>query len=553
MPFSGGKRILSEQWAAHSHIVEREFSTYIWMRSRAHDGSIGSRWFEMDLMRFGSRAKSWFNGHVTGDALRAKAMRGGAWLGSGSVAEQAVRFARNMLLARILAPGAFGTMAIVLSSAGFVDLLTDVGMRAAIIQSPRGSKAAYLNASWWLGLSRSIFSYFIIFSVSPWISRFYGRPELSGLLRIALLSLLFSGAMSPRSALAQREMKLGRWAAITNGGGICGVILTVVLSLYMRSVWALAIGYCGESAFRFFLSYFLCPGMPSLRFDWSAAKELLTYSRGIFGLAILNLVIGRADIFVLGRIYSLAALGFYTMAVTLVTTPSIFLTNMLGQTLMPALSSVQEDAERVNRILIEVTSWLLLIGMPAAVFISLSSSSLLKLVYGARYVAAARPLSVACAAVFLTVLNAIPTIVLFAKGVPALHRHAVIATAAAMLIAVYPASKLLGPVGGQVAALLSVSVGYLYQLILLRSTTGLSLLRYGVPFALPALGSAAMTVIVVGSRRLGLVASPAADIALCIASCLVAYAICAPAYLRASRKTIRPYSSAKAPESAAAL
>jgi len=74
-----------------------------------------------------------------GDALRAKAMRGGAWLGMGSVAEQALRFARNMLLARILAPGAFGTMAIVLSSASLVDVLTDVGMTAGIIQSPRGT------------------------------------------------------------------------------------------------------------------------------------------------------------------------------------------------------------------------------------------------------------------------------------------------------------------------------------------------------------------------------------------------------------------------------
>jgi len=76
---------------------------------------------------------------LQGDALRAKAMRGGAWLGTGSVAEQALRFNRNMLLAWILAPGAFGTMAIVLSSASLVDVLTDVAMTAAIIQSFHGT------------------------------------------------------------------------------------------------------------------------------------------------------------------------------------------------------------------------------------------------------------------------------------------------------------------------------------------------------------------------------------------------------------------------------
>jgi O-antigen/teichoic acid export membrane protein len=317
----------------------------------------------MDLMRIFGCAKAWIHGVVLGDALRAKAMRGGAWLGAGSVAEQAVRFARNILLARILAPGAFGTMAIVVSSASLVDMLTDVGVKAAIIQSPRGGEAAYLNASWWLGLCRSVFSYSIIFAMAPWVSHFYGRPEMSGLLRVALLSVIFNGAMSPRSALVQREMKLGRWAAITNGGGICGVTLTVALSFYMRDVWALAIGYCGENAFRFLLSYALCPGIPSRHFDWSVTRELLTFSRGIFGLSILNLIIARADVFVLGRLYPLPALGLYTMAVTLVTTPSVFCTNMLGQTLLPALSSVQEDTERLNRILVEVTSWLLVLGI----------------------------------------------------------------------------------------------------------------------------------------------------------------------------------------------
>ena len=71
---------------------------------------------------------------LQGDALRAKVMRGGAWLGSGNVAEQATRFARNMVLTRLLAPSAFGAMAIVMSSSAIVAALTEVGMKQAVIQ-----------------------------------------------------------------------------------------------------------------------------------------------------------------------------------------------------------------------------------------------------------------------------------------------------------------------------------------------------------------------------------------------------------------------------------
>src|SRR5580698_895475 len=184
----------------------------------------------MDLSRTYDRAKARLNDLLLSEGLRAKALFGGAWLGGASVAEQAVRFARNMVLARLLAPSAFGTMAIVLSSSSLVDTLTDVGVRGAIVQNPRGSEDSYLNAAGWLGMGRALGTYILIFAVAPWIADFYGRPELTCLLRVALLSTLLNAAMSPRSILPQREMKFARWVGISNGGGTCGVILTVVLS-----------------------------------------------------------------------------------------------------------------------------------------------------------------------------------------------------------------------------------------------------------------------------------------------------------------------------------
>jgi O-antigen/teichoic acid export membrane protein len=497
---------------------------------------------------YGRQFKASWKNLMSGNALRAKAMRGGAWLGGASVAEQAIRFARNMVLARLLAPGAFGTMAIVLSSAFLVDAFIDVGVRVAVIQSSDGGREAHLNAAWWLGLGRALLSYLIVFGLAPFIASFYGRPELCALLRISLLSVVLSGLMSPRSALAQREMKLGRWTAIYNGGAICGVILTVVLSILMHNVWALAIGYCCENAFRTILSFALCPGLPSFSVDWSAVKQLLNFSRGMFGLAILNLVINRADIFVLGRLYPLTALGLYTMAVSLVNTPASFLSNMLAQTLLPAMSSIQADLSRVNRILIEVNTWLFF-GLPAAVLFCLSAPVVLRLAYGTRYVAAAGPLSVATAVVFFTVLNVAPSCALFAKGLPDIHRRAVVVSAVTMLVFVYPASLFLGPIGAQVAALLASLGGYGLQILYLHRATNLSFAKYGSTSILPVVASGVMLGIVLVCRKAHLTNTPAADITMCIVSCLVAYAICAFGYQRISRRPNEHIESAP-PESA---
>jgi O-antigen/teichoic acid export membrane protein len=489
----------------------------------------------MGLRRNYDRIKTGISHLLVSDGLRAKAMRGGTWLGAGSVAEQAVRFARNMLLTRLLAPGAFGAMAIVMSCSAIVGTLTDVGQRAAVIQNPRGREGAYLNAGWWMGMGRAIGVYLIIFAMSPWVAHFYGNAELSALLRVALIGTLFEGAMSPRSILPEKDMKFGRWMAISNGGGIGGVIVTVILSFVLRDVWALAIGACSENALRCLLSYILCPGLPSLGWDQHAVRDLYKFSRSVVGLSFLNLIFSRTDIFVLGKLYSTTTLGLYTMAVLLVQTPSTFLTKMMGQILFPTFAHVQNDKERVNRILLETTSWLILLGLPGVVVIYLCGHSLLTVIYGARYVAAAGPLAVAATVVFLTVANAAITSVFTALGRPGVHRSAVAASAMVMLIAIYPCCKVLGVVGGQVAALLAIIVGYFLQVMRMRSLTGLKLSDYAKTFAPAALISAGILLAGLGARFLGVATRPVANIALAGVACLIAYALCVPAFIRMKR------------------
>lgn len=486
----------------------------------------------MDSRQNYDRAKAAISNLLQGDALRAKAMRGGAWLGGGSVAEQASRFARNMMLTRLIAPGAFGAMAIVMSCSAIVNTLTDVGHAAAVIQNPRGREQAYLNAGWWMGMCRAIFMYIAIFAMGPWVADFYGNTQLSALLRVALLSTLFEGAMSPRSTLAQKEMRFGRWMVITHGGAICGVILTVILSFWLRDVWALAIGSCSENAFRCLFSYILCPGLPSLSWDRHAANDLYKFSKSIFGLSLLNLIFTRTDIFVLGKLYSTTTLGLYTMGVLLVQTPSVFLTNMMGKTLFPSFAHVQADKERMNRILMEATAWLVFLGLPAMAAIWLCGHSLLTLIYGARYAAATGPLSVAAIVVLLTGLNAPITCLFIGIGRPEQHRRAVAASAVAMLICIYPACKLLGVVGGQVAALLAIILGYLMQVVSLRKIAGLSLARYAKPFVPVTLVSAGVLAVGFGARLFDLATRPITNIAFSAIACVVAYILCVPAFMK---------------------
>lgn len=455
--------------------------------------------------------------------MKAQVFRGGVWLGSGLFVEQIVRFGRNMLLARLLAPSAFGTMAIVASATSIIHTMMDIGVRDAVIQNPRGDEEEYVNAAWWMSFGRSVSFFAVLCAVAPWIAKFYGNPELSPLFRACAVGLIFDGAMSAKVYVAIKDMKFQKWAIINHVGGICGVLFTILLSFFIRDVWALVIGYTVESFARSTFSFVICPFLPRLKWNGAAIRDLWKFSRRMFGLSFLNLIFARTDIFVLAKLNSTADLGLYTMAVYLVQTPTSFVMNLLGQTILPALARVQDDRARMNRIVLQVTSAILLVGMPAFVFALFSGHSLLRLAYGTRYGAATGPFIVAASVALLNLLNGQITSVFFATGRPHLHRACILVMAGTMVVVIYPFVQRLGIIGGQLACLTAVTMGFLFQVRRVHRLTGLKLSSYGSVF-LVAIGISLTAIAVcLGARFFVALQHPLSNVLLGAAGCLLAY------------------------------
>jgi lipopolysaccharide exporter len=467
-----------------------------------------------------------------GGSLRAKVFRGGASLGTASVAEQAVRFVRNMIVARLLAPNAFGTMAILLSASTLLHTLTDIGVREAIIQNPRGVERQYINSAFWLSFLRVLGLAGLLFIAAPWIAHFYGNPELARLLRVCSLTLIFDGSGSPLVCIAVKNLRFYRLAVINHGGGICGVILTVILSYYLRNIWALVFGLLAESLFRWVFSYILYPCVPSLVWDRDAVRSLLNFSRGLFGLSFLNLIFSRTDIFVMAKLYPATQLGLYAMAIYLAQTPTSFLMNTLGQTLLPTLSNLQNDEQRVNRILVKVSALLVFLGLPAIAFIYFCGRSVLTVAYGGRYSSATNALTVASLAALLNLLNGQLTTVFYAKGLPQLHRRSVALMAGIMLLMIYPCAKLMGVVGGQVACLIAVFFGYMLQLERVHRITGLDLCQYARPMLFSALLSLGVVALCLSTRLSAVPLRPFGNILVGFIACFAAYVIGGAIFLR---------------------
>jgi hypothetical protein len=105
-----------------------------------------------------------------------------------------------------------------------------------------------------------------------------------------------------------------------------------------------------------------------------------------------------------------------------------------------------------------------------------------------------------------------------------------------MIIITYPFAKWFGLVGGQLACLVAVVVGYLFQLERVRGLTDLDLSAYGKAFPIAVGVSVSVAAVCLGARLSPALAHPVPTIVVGVLGCLLAYAFSAAFFLHNNRR-----------------
>ncbi|MBN1788201.1 MAG: lipopolysaccharide biosynthesis protein [Sedimentisphaerales bacterium] len=445
-------------------------------------------------MKLISEAFMNITGKVKGDSLTARGARGGMVLGVGLAVERTLRFVRHMILTRILAPEAFGVMAIILTASIIFETLSDVGVRQSVIHHKEGDKLEYINIAWWFQGLRGTILCLIGILLAPWIACFYEMPELRSLLRMAFLGLIFNGLMSPRTFVLEKRLQFGRFVFLTQGSGILGTFITVGLAFYLRNIWALVIGLVSETVIRCVMSFVLCPFRPRLSIHRKSMNDLFRFGHAMFGLALLTVIVRQADIMVLGKVVSKDMLGLYYIALQLACQPVQLFERIVGGVLLPAFAEKQDNKESIRWVVLSISRVVSLFSMPLLVFVIIYARPLLSIIYGARYGEVSVPFSILCLWGIICVQAVVTSSVFIAVGLPHLQRRIVALRALVLLSLIYPAVVFWGLSGAALIVLSAYFVTVIVSFMLMRKVINLNIGEYIMNW-LPGLWSSLIVIV----------------------------------------------------------
>ena len=150
------------------------------------------------------------------------------------VGTQGIQFIVQIVLARLLTPEDFGTVAIVMVFVTVARIFIESGFNTALIQRQDTDEEDF-SSVFYLSLFVAGLMVLLIFFISPLIGNYYGDPLLSQILRVLSISLLFGAFNSVQNAyiakyMLFKKMFLSNLGAILvsgfwNHGCICWLVL----------------------------------------------------------------------------------------------------------------------------------------------------------------------------------------------------------------------------------------------------------------------------------------------------------------------------------------
>lgn len=258
-----------------------------------------------------------------------------------------VTFVVSIILARILDPVVYGTVALVTVITTILNVFVDSGFCSALIQKKKPDSLDY-STVFYFNLLVAIVLYTGMFFSANLIADFYNMPNLVWIIRVLSLTLIFSAIKNCSKAYVSKHMQFKKYFFSTLGGTVAAAVVGIVMALNGYGVWALVLQFVVNSFIDSVILFFAVSWKPKFEFSFARLKALFGFGWKLLFSTLAETVCDNLRQLVIGKKYSTEDLAYYNRGHSF---PQIIGTNVTASllaVLFPTFSSIQDDKEKVR-------------------------------------------------------------------------------------------------------------------------------------------------------------------------------------------------------------
>lgn len=276
----------------------------------------------------------------------------------------------SMVLARLLAPEAFGVVATITMIITFAEIFTDAGFQKYLIQHEFNNKEDRVqstNVAFWSNLILSLIIWIGITLFCEPLATLVGNPGLGHVLTIACVSIPLAAFSSIQMALYKRDFDFKTLFKVRIVGICIPLFVTIPLAFWLKSYWALVIGTIAGNLVNAVLLTYYSKWKPVLYFSFQKLKDMLSFTIWSMFESISIWLTVYIDIFIVGVYLNEYYLGLYKTSTTIVGQITALITSATTPILFSSLSRLQSDEEEFKRMFLKFQRLVALLIIPVGV------------------------------------------------------------------------------------------------------------------------------------------------------------------------------------------
>jgi len=320
-------------------------------------------------------------------SLKEKTISGVKWTTLSTVILTLGGIVKIGILTRFLERGDFGLMALVTFVLGFMNLFMDLGLTSAILHKQNITKKEY-SSLFWTNVVFSIILFFVMYFTSDYISAFYESEELSNLIRIMAVSIIFSGLGRQFKTIEQKNFNFKFIAVVEITTVVSSTFLAVYLAInnygVLSLVYSALIQYLLSNIL--FFSYGIKKNGLLFHYNYLESKPFLKIGIYQVGGQMLNFFNRDIDILIIGKFFDSNVLGGYSLAKQLVMRPMSVMNPIVTKVASPVLSTFQDNLEELKQKYLNFLNTISTVNFTAYLLLILFAKPIILIFYGNGFV-----------------------------------------------------------------------------------------------------------------------------------------------------------------------
>ena len=385
-----------------------------------------------------------------------KVNRGLAWTG---LASSAVGFldiiAYVVVLAFWVTPAEFGVAMIAIALFPALDLATDLGLYAAVVQKDDHSPEK-ISTIFWLNLAISLLLWLGLATLlGPALAHIQGQPIVKDLLVVYGAKLVWQNTYFMPYALMEKELRFKELSVIRIVANIAEFAAKIGLAATGFGIWCFVIAPFARVLITSIGIQHCRPWRPQFVLQIASAWHWLKFGLASSAHRILFHLYTNADYQVVAHYFGDTANGLYSLAYKIVLEPAQITADVVNKVAFPTFAKFKNDTGAIVSQLRKFLKVNLVLTCSFLVVVGVTANDLIAVFWGEEWVNAAPFVQVLCGVAFLRSLSLLLPPVLDGVGKPSLSLLYTVVAASVVTTGFFVYAEIFGETVGPLSVALA--------------------------------------------------------------------------------------------------